>query len=767
MVNFPGKRYSATSAKTGQLLSLGLLMACLQASPLFGTPPAARVPEGLLGGTGEIDGRGAIGIYPAGRFDAATCTAHVVVENDFESEISHPCVEWALPPAYALLRVWAEDGANMSPYPERFTPRDAAPGMIVEAAALAPAGRVVLRGLAEENSRVVLRLLDADPLPLRAGDHPHENLRSVPPARWEEGVLMPAGEAVGWLWDPERRQILALSKSFSVPAGRSTQAPITAGGGHVVAILARPIESPGIAEDLSLEIRTSTGKRAPDLVVPTANRYYAFFYGGLEGSLELAAHTETLLLPLQQFEIREGAIELVSADLVRRPQLEAELRLPQELQAEKLTLEVVDVATRVVVDSRQLSQHRSNEIFENLSADLFELRLASSLGTFGVRADLRPALDLTVQLEPELIEVKGQVLLEGEGHPALLKFTTTRGEILEARADDLGQYRLLTVAALRFVSVALENGQAPFVDFFEKPLVASRILDFELDAGGHKVTVLSSKTGRPIPGALVAISNSFPADPAESRPMGDKPRLKTVAQAVTTGEDGSALLPSLRPGTLGLRASAAGYRNPTEPSSYSIEKQDRSRTFEIKLDPLGPLLPLQLQKADGSPAAGAEVALVSELDSEQVLFTATCDAEGLAQVPADAGLLLIRHPESASRWLPWPAATAPATLRLEAAAPPLVLRIENAERRPLPRAEVALWLGGRKVQGSLLSWLFRTRNSADPDGYLHLHGVPAAPLAALAWAPAQLANARNGAFDAQAVSVNPPFPATVVLQGFE
>ena len=102
------------------------------------------------------------------------------------------------------------------------------------------------------------------------------------------------------------------------------------------------------------------------------------------------------------------------AELARRPQLEADLRLPQELLAEKLSLDVVNVATQQVVASRQLARNRSNEIFENLSADLFELRLGSSLGTFAIQADLRPALDLVVQLEPQIIEIAGKVLLEGE-----------------------------------------------------------------------------------------------------------------------------------------------------------------------------------------------------------------------------------------------------------------------------------------------------------------------------------------------------------------
>lgn len=749
------------------LFALGLLVAGLHGSPLEGTPPAARIPEGLSQGSGEIDGSGALGIYPAGRFDA-DCTAHVMVENDYETETSYSCGQWVLPPAYGrLLRAWAEDGASMSPYPERFIPRDAAPGMIVEVAELAPAGQVALRGFSEENSRVVLRLLDADPQPRRAGWMPPENLRSVPVQRWEEGVLMPAGEAVGWLWDLDRRQILALGKPFSVPAGRVTQVPISPGGGHVVAVLGRPLESHGKDEDLSIEIRTSTGKRSADLVIPTAARYYAFFYDGLEGPVELSAHTETSLLPQQRFEMREGGIEWVTAELARRPQLEAELRLPEALLTEKLALEVVNVATQEVAASRQLARNRSNEIFENLSADLFELRLASSLGTFTVRADLRPALDLTVQLEPEPIEVEGQVLLEGEGHPARLDFTTLRGEILETRADELGRYRLLAVEALKFVSVDPENGQAPFVDFFEKPLDASRILDFQLDAAGHRVQVTDAKTGKPVAGAFVAVSNSFAAATAEGVPQAGQAPLKTVSQSVTTGEDGSALLPSLRPGKLGLRASAPGYRDPAQPAVFSIEEQDRSRTFEIQLAPQGPLASLRLEKTDGSPAAGAEVALISSLDAGQVLFTGTCDTEGIASIPGDPGFLLIRHSGSASQWMPWPISGTPETVRLAPAAPPLALRIENAERRAMPRAQVALWLGGRKLEGSTLSWLFRSRGSADLDGYLTLTGVPATQIAVLAWAPSQFASARSGAFDAHAVQVSPPWPATVALQGLE
>ena len=77
------------------LSTLGLLVACLHASPVSGEP-ATRIPESLRGG-GEIDGRGAIAVFPGGGFDAASCTAHVVIENDFEAEASYPCGKWVLP----------------------------------------------------------------------------------------------------------------------------------------------------------------------------------------------------------------------------------------------------------------------------------------------------------------------------------------------------------------------------------------------------------------------------------------------------------------------------------------------------------------------------------------------------------------------------------------------------------------------------------------------------------------------------------------------
>lgn len=169
-------------------------LGCLLLAALCGLASAAA--DSGAGSAGEIDGQGALAVVPRNVNPGTECRAYVAVESEPETEGILPCGEYSLPPAYGrMLRAWVEEGDAMSPFHERFVPRDSAPGTVIEVAPPAPAGRVFLPGQGSAPG-IALRLLDADPMPLRAGRLPPENLRSLPAERWPEGALMPAGSAV-------------------------------------------------------------------------------------------------------------------------------------------------------------------------------------------------------------------------------------------------------------------------------------------------------------------------------------------------------------------------------------------------------------------------------------------------------------------------------------------------------------------------------------------------------------------------------------------
>lgn len=732
------------------------------------------IPPSLADQPGEIDGRGAVALFVKDGSAIQGCRVHVAVESEPEIESAFPCAEWFVPPSYGvMLRAWIEGDGLMSPDPERFIPRDVAPGMMIPAGLFGPAGRVVLPGQAPQEG-VVLRLLDADPLPLRVRKLPAETRRSVPPETWEEGVQMPAGKAVGWLWDSRNREILAVSREFPVTPGVAERVPLEwpTQRGHVAAVLSRARESLESAEDeeVKIELRSGGKQRPPDLLVPSAFRVYAFWYDLEPGPAELMAETPTALLPLQRFELREGRVERVAAELVRRPELEIEIRLPAGLEEEELLLEVMRVSDREIVAFEALKPGTRRLLFGDLPADRLEVRLLTSLGVFGERVDLSAAQDASVVLEPEIVAVSGRVSFENEGHPAKITFTSVAGNPIETRADDAGSYQALGLEPLRFVEVDLENGQPLHRDFFEKPLDRSQLLDFPLEPSLFEVKVRDARTGKPIHGAQVALRHSYLGEAAGPGLPGlgaDPGALrKILSQAVATGKEGTALLPPLRPGDLELRASAPGYARGPRPATFVVAETSQPRTFELALEPEGPPAELALSLPDGRPASGAELLLVADLRDGGPVFDGKTDAGGMASVPAQpAGYLLVRHPEAAAQVLAWPSAVA--AVRLVPPAAALRIRVENSESRPIPGAQLALWIDGHRLSGGLLAWLGRGRPGADGDGFLQLENLPPAALRAVAWSPRQGRQGLAGELDPLSVTVDYPWPDPVVLRGVE
>lgn len=737
----------------------------------FAGTVTGALPSSLAGREGDIDGQGAVALFLRDGTELPECRVHVAIESEMEREETFPCATWFLPPAYGtLLRAWIEGRHVMSPDPERFVPRPEPPGTVVPLAALGPAGNVVLP-FSTTKRDVVLRLLDVDPFPLRAGRLPVENIRSVPPQQWQAGVLMPAGQAVGWLWDLNTRQIVALSQPFEVRPGVDAVVPLSAASAantQLMAVITRNPEAYETDETVAVRLRAGGKTRQPDLLVPTAFRVYAFWFEVEAGSWELEAETESSLLPKQSLELKTGVIERVAANLVPRPRLTVELSLPSELEDDEMTLEILRASTRELVTSRVVEGRQT--IFELLPADLLEVRLKTSLGHFSENADLSFADDLELKIEPEIIAITGSVFLDGEGHPAKVTFTTERGEELETRAAENGAYSFLSLEALKFVEIDLENGQAPHFDFFEKRLAQSQLLDIYVKTSVHTVRVLDAVTGNPVPDAQVAVRNTFDSEPAESGSAKADRRSskKVVMQAVRTGADGRSVLPGLRPGELELRAGATGYSRNSKPSRFEIGSTEEEREFELLLEPEGAVTELAVQLADGSPAAAAEMLVLADLNAPAVLHSTRTGPDGIARLPAKlaSNWLLVRHPLAASFWMVWSGKPGPA-LRLGVPGSELVFRITNREKQPIPGAQLSLWLDGIQMSGSSLGWLGQGGASADMLGFVRLRNLPQKPVLALAWSADRKAAVLAGAFDQQASRINHPWAEVVELEGLE
>lgn len=124
--------------------------------------------------------------------------------------------------------------------------------------------------------------------------------------------------------------------------------------------------------------------------------------------------------------------------------------------------------------------------------------------------------------------------------------------------------------------------------------------------------------------------------------------------------------------------------------------------------------------------------------------------------------MLARHPEAAffvGEWQPHEGEDDVYGLLAPAAGLPLVLEVKDSSgERPVAHAEIALWVEGRRLSGSVLGWLIGARSLADRNGFWTAANLPAGTVAILAWDRQVRGEAAVGRLDSQAVAVGFPWP---------
>jgi hypothetical protein len=163
---------------------------------------------------------------------------------------------------------------------------------------------------------------------------------------------------------------------------------------------------------------------------------------------------------------------------------------------------------------------------------------------------------------------------------------------------------------------------------------------------------------------------------------------------------------------------------------------------------------------------------VESLASGAVILWARADPEGVVRPPRNRpGFLLAKHPGAAflvREWLPqegegevvWsfpPAADRPLTIQVK----------DSSGKSAAPRAELVLWVGGRRLSGGVLFWLAGAPPSADQNGFWTAKNLPPGPVGVLAWGRRVGSDARAGALDNQATTVPYPWPDPVEVRALE
>jgi hypothetical protein len=516
--------------------------------------------------------------------------------------------------------------------------------------------------------------------------------------------------------------------------------------------------------DVELAVRSEQGEaRKADVVVPTADRLYAIWYGLRDKQVSLEAVSSSVFLTPADIPLRPGKVESFRGQLRPLPDVDVHIELPPAFAPSKLELRIVlDQPGRPEVRKVELPPETRAFTLEHVVAGAVDVVLDAYPWTFHNPIDLSDGESRTIYFQPASIHVSGTVYRGERAHPAAVEFQTNRRrDALRVQTDDEGAYEVdLFRSGYYVVSVRLDGSNGPAnVELLERPIQDDAVLDFHIPDNRFTVRVVDAETREGIPGADVMAYNQYSSE-ADPFRRGDSE--KRVALRVVTGHDGVGELQPLYAGKLELSARAEGYL-PSELSKSEVGEHDPGHEIEIALEPVAGSTHLRLVLSDGSPAAGAEVRLQTSADQVTPLWSGTADEHGWVDLPLDSpsALVLARYRAAALLIREMPAAD-PVTWTLAPAAPPLEVAVKRPWGEPARWARLGLSIEGKWITGSTLAWLTGGAPATDVEGFWQASNLPASPLRILAWPPDQLL--APGELEALAVVVAYPWEAAVELE---
>lgn len=773
---------AASSWKRFLLLTLVLqTVGGLQSA--LGESPGSPWP--LDPATGEFDGRSALAVYPVQLLRDGPSMEAIALEDcrvhltslpatgppPVGSDLQLPCTEWILPPSNRRYLAWVEGEWSITPFSGRFAYSGNAPGgwgMQVPLP-VTEAGKVTVDSSTPNDGDLSLRLFRAEPqYALKAARDAWSRSDAV--GEIGSGVLAPAGRAVAGLWKEKKARYVALSRPFQVNAHKTTAAPLTTPGEAAdVMVRLRRVEWVENQDffDVDLSLIRDEVAILPDLVVPAAYTLLAVWYEVEPGNVELRAESETQGLSTRHLDLASGEIRVMEDQMQLRPLLDVELELPTALddeEDESLVLEIRRMPSEEVLVRRELRPGERLHRFERMPLSNLQVILETRVGSFKAAVDLSSGQDGFLLLDPPVVALHGSVYVGNESHPATLHFRAIDRSTHSVDTNEEGRYEVVAPAPVRSTEIALAGRDGvPWIEFFSRPLNEATELDFHLNDTKARVRVSDEVTGQPIPNATVVFKNHF---------VGRTEEDQSTAQYDKTDTEGYVLLPPLREGFLEVRAEAAGYRQMDESLQVSISEASRDQTVDVTLIPVGEGVTVQLQHLDGTPAAGANVLVVDSSLRGQILLMEVADDGGRVTLPSAPleATVLVRHPDAAfflRDWRPdrgdeergetWVLPNPPSrTFHLQ------LFDEEGSE--PSERGEIALWVQGNRLSGSVLAWLTLRAPMTDPAGSWSATNIPAGEVRVLAWGRNLHKEGQRGGLDAFAKSVPYPWPDVVEIE---
>ncbi|HYC90622.1 MAG TPA: hypothetical protein VEO54_15505 [Thermoanaerobaculia bacterium] len=565
---------------------------------------------------------------------------------------------------------------------------------------------------------------------------------------WREGserpVPFPPGRSVAIAFDKDGHAI-ALSSIIEVAAG---------------AAVTRKLEPPSAADLLVIvekesagEIRmTLTGERRaePDALFATARSWMALWYGRAARSAELQVLTATSHVPRTEIRLRPRGVTVFETRLRPLPSIDVTVLLEGKVPATQeiaFTVKPVGLPEPVLTAAGAPSMTTR---FERLVPRSYRVTAEIGAFEFSRTVDLTAGDDANVLFSLEPVVLTGNVTLGGEEARAVLRFVL--GKKLEVETDEHGRFEILLWQKGRYglqVTLPDHPGQPPFHDLIRVP--GDTHLDLDIPKNAFRLLVRDSSTRKPIAGVKVDGRNRFESADEE----------RGTAIRVETGEDGEAALPPIRPGTLEIYASAAGYAK--SELTRPVGKGDLKETIEIALTPLGSENSVAVLLPDGSPAAGAAVTIVDR--HGRFTFTGETGRDGLAILPPDlGGTLVVKHPQAGTEVREHAPGRTPPPIRMRPLAPPLRISFVDEAGQPVPSAEVLVVVDGLRLSGNALAAWSGFSSATSTRGIWFAFTPPAAPIRIVAARSATIATIAAGAYDQQAQDVAFPWGPELILK---
>jgi hypothetical protein len=323
----------------------------------------------------------------------------------------------------------------------------------------------------------------------------------VPPAG-EYWAFLEGPQAIGW---SATRLELAPRRG----EGQGVELVLPVRDDFLLMLERRPPARQAADQEVSLKLNFPGGERRPDLVVPTANRVYALWYGLPPGAHRLLASSSSHFLGDRVIELRSGKVGHLSLPLDRRPNVRVKLELPESLRrAGPLTLEMRSMRPQVWLDPWKVKANAEEMLLEKVPPGDSEIALRSPPWVFRSRLDLRGGEDRELVIAPYEIEVDGNLTLGGEGTTGKIPFNLPDQEKVEAETDAEGRYQISLWRHGLYEVTAEVPGRLPYRQLVEIQEAPKKALDIEVPATSYAVRAIDKTTRRPLAIKTARISSA-------------------------------------------------------------------------------------------------------------------------------------------------------------------------------------------------------------------------------------------------------------------